>query len=111
MAVDDLAVGILQRQPAWGSTTELMTPAVAAVKFFAALLSVRGWETMPPAQVACVVQRSALADAYAADLPAGQRFYHQHLVDVLLTGCAGSQSASAVHGLVAAPRQLMGAGL
>ena len=40
---DGQSVGIMQQQPWWGTLRDLMTPGVAAQKFFRALLKVGGW--------------------------------------------------------------------
>lgn len=63
---DHGSVGIMQQQyPWWGSLEELMNPAIAASKFYDALLKVPGWEGMPVTVAAQTVQQSGLPDAYA----------------------------------------------
>ncbi|OKH76749.1 hypothetical protein EB73_02335 [Mycobacterium sp. SWH-M3] len=80
---DHQSVGIMQQQPWWGSIRDLMTPGVAARKFYEALLKVGGWQQMAPTVAAQSVQRSAFPDAYADDVPAATLFYRQHLNAVL----------------------------
>jgi cell wall-associated NlpC family hydrolase len=82
---DHLSVGIMQQQPWWGNLRDLMTPAVAAQKFFSALLKVGGWQNMAPTVAAQAVQRSAFPDAYADDVAAATLFYRQHLREVMAT--------------------------
>ncbi|MFV8227422.1 C40 family peptidase [Mycolicibacterium fortuitum] len=79
---DHLSVGIMQQQPWWGTIRELMTPGVAAQKFYLALLKVGGWQNMAPTVAAQSVQRSAFPDAYADDVSAATLFYRQHLHEV-----------------------------
>lgn len=49
----------------WGVIAELMDRTYAAEAFYGALLEVDGWESMPVAEAAQAVQRSAFPDAYA----------------------------------------------
>lgn len=79
---DHKSVGIMQQQPWWGTIRDLMTPGVAAQKFYSALLKVGGWENMAPTVAAQAVQRSAFPDAYADDVAAATLFYRQHLKEV-----------------------------
>ncbi|SIJ21672.1 cell wall-associated hydrolase, invasion-associated protein [Mycobacteroides abscessus subsp. abscessus] len=90
---DHASVGIFQQQPWWGSIKDLMTPGVAAQKFYAALLKVGGWESMAPTQAAQAVQRSAYPDAYADDVPAATNFYRQHVQEVV--AASGGQAPAA----------------
>ncbi|MDQ1286596.1 MAG: hypothetical protein QG622_161 [Actinomycetota bacterium] len=61
------SVGLFQQRPSsgWGTVAELTTPEVSARKFYAALLKVPGWESMPVTVAAQTVQRSAFPLAYA----------------------------------------------
>src|SRR5664280_2480625 len=61
------SVGLFQQRPSagWGTVAELTTPAVAAHKFYTALLAVPGWASMPLTDAAQQVQRSAFPFAYA----------------------------------------------
>jgi len=77
------SVGIMQQQPWWGTLRDLMTPGVAAQKFFTALLKVGGWQNMAPTVAAQAVQRSAFPDAYAEFVAGATVFYRQHLHEVL----------------------------
>ncbi len=60
------SVGIFQQRPSegWGSATELQDPIYATTKFYAALLKVHGYATMPVDQAAQAVQHSADGSAY-----------------------------------------------
>ncbi|OKI53805.1 C40 family peptidase [Micromonospora sp. CB01531] len=64
---DHDSIGVFQQRPSqgWGSVTQLSEPTHQAGKFFAKLLTVPGWETMPLTQAAQAVQASAFPDAYA----------------------------------------------
>ncbi|WP_155373465.1 M23 family metallopeptidase [Catellatospora vulcania] len=73
---DHGSVGLFQQRSlpfggkgGWGAVEELMTPRVAATKFYAALLTVPDWEQLPLTVAAQQVQRSALPDAYAEHEP------------------------------------------
>jgi hypothetical protein len=59
------SVGVFQQRPSqgWGTTAELEDPVYATTKFFAALVKVPGYTTMPVDQAAQDVQHSA--DGYA----------------------------------------------
>lgn len=80
---DGQSVGIMQQQPWWGTLRDLMTPGVAAQKFFRALLKVGGWQNMAPTVAAQAVQQSRFPDAYTAFVAQATLFYHQHLREVL----------------------------
>ena len=97
MAIDHQAVGILQQATRWGPAADLMAPAVAAEKFFTEMRAVDGWETMPPAHVARIVQRSTFPDAYTDDVPAASQFYREHLDEVLAARCPPGSSVTAAH--------------
>ncbi len=80
---DHESVGIMQQQPWRGTLRDLMTPGVAAQKFFTALLKVGGWQNMAPTVAAQAVQQSGFPDAYAEHVAAATVFYRQHLHEVL----------------------------
>ena len=80
---DGQSVGIMQQQPWWGTLRDLMTPGVAAQKFFRALLKVGGWQNMAPTVAAQTVQQSRFPDAYTAFVAQATVFYRQHLHEVL----------------------------
>lgn len=70
---DHDSVGLFQQRPnppdgqgSWGTVQELMTPSIAAEKFYTALLKVPGWAQMPLTDAAQAVQHSAYPNAYAA---------------------------------------------
>jgi hypothetical protein len=61
------SVGIFQQRPSegWGPAADLKDTVYATTKFFAALVHVPGYTTMPVDQAAQEVQRSADGSAYA----------------------------------------------
>ncbi|BCL14678.1 M23 family metallopeptidase [Micromonospora sagamiensis] len=61
------SVGLFQQRPSqgWGTPAQLQDPVYAAGRFYAKLLTLRGWQTMPLAEAAQAVQISAYPDAYA----------------------------------------------
>lgn len=63
----DDSVGLFQQRPSqgWGTREQLLDPAYASRRFYAALLAVRGWQQMPLTEAGQAVQRSAYPDAYA----------------------------------------------
>lgn len=65
VGADHLSVGLFQQQPWWGAIPVLMDARGSARAFYAALLKVPGWESMPLARRAQAVQRSAYPDRYA----------------------------------------------
>ncbi|MEU7865286.1 hypothetical protein [Dactylosporangium sp. NPDC049140] len=62
---DHDSVGLFQQRPNWGTVAQLMNPAEAARRFYAALVQVQGWEQMAVTVAAQTVQVSAFPDAYA----------------------------------------------
>jgi hypothetical protein len=78
LAADHHAVGILALNEQWGAAVELMSPDVAARKWFTAMRGIAGWQAMPPQQVASAVMHSALPDTYAGRLDEARRFYERH---------------------------------
>lgn len=66
-AVDHDSLGLFQQRPSqgWGSPAQLTDPVYASKAFYARLVRVNGWQTMPLTQAAQAVQRSAFPDAYA----------------------------------------------
>ena len=60
------SVGVFQQRPSqgWGTTAELEDPVYATTKFFAALVRVPGYTTIPVDQAAQDVQHSADGEAY-----------------------------------------------
>ena len=63
---DHDSIGLFQQRPSqgWGTPEQLADPAYQADKFYAKLVAVPGWETMPLTQAAQAVQISAYPDAY-----------------------------------------------
>jgi len=66
-----------QQYPWWGSLEELMTPAIAAQKFYGKLLALPGREQMAVTVAAQTVQASAKPDAYAVAEPIARGLYAQ----------------------------------
>ncbi|WP_082902506.1 hypothetical protein [Mycobacterium adipatum] len=95
LVLDRQSVGILQQGATWGSAEERMSPASAAKRFYSAMISVDGWETMPASELAGLVQRSAWTDGYIDDEPAARRFYRDHIDDVRVLRC-GDRGAALV---------------
>ena len=60
------SVGLFQQRPSqgWGTVAELTNPPISAGKFFDALVKVKDWQSLPLADAAQAVQRSAYPDAY-----------------------------------------------
>jgi hypothetical protein len=60
------SVGVFQQRPSqgWGTASELQNPVYASTKFFAALVKVHGYASMPVSQAAQDVQHSAGGYAY-----------------------------------------------
>ncbi len=60
------SVGVFQQRPSqgWGTTAQIEDPVYATTRFFAALVQVPGYTTMPVDQAAQDVQHSADGDAY-----------------------------------------------
>ncbi len=61
------SVGLFQQRPSqgWGTPEQIQDPRYAAAQFYRALSRVRGWQTLPVAQAAQRVQRSADGTLYA----------------------------------------------
>jgi hypothetical protein len=61
------SLGLFQQRPSqgWGTRAQLLDPSYAADAFYAQLAKVPGWRTMPVAEAAQRVQRSASGAAYA----------------------------------------------
>ncbi len=62
------SLGLFQQRPSqgWGTPEQILDPVYAADRFYAALVQVRGWESLPLTEAAQRVQRSAFPTAYAA---------------------------------------------
>jgi hypothetical protein len=61
------SLGLFQQRPSagWGTPAQILNPEYAAGKFYAALLRIPGWQSMPLTQAAQAVQVSAFPYAYA----------------------------------------------
>lgn len=90
---------------AWGPTKDLMTPAVAARKFYTALKQVDGWQSLPLTKAAQRVQRSAYPNAYAKwESDAAT------LVNRLSGDAANTAATAATVGMCAKPDQVTASG-
>jgi cell wall-associated NlpC family hydrolase len=56
---DHDSLGLFQQRPSWGTAAQRMDPAASTGLFLDALLAAPGWESLPPAYAAQLVQRSA----------------------------------------------------
>lgn len=71
---DHGSLGVFQQQwPWWGTMRDLMDPATATERFYAALHKVPGWELMEIGAAGQAVQRSAHPDAYDDDVDLARR--------------------------------------
>ena len=61
------SLGLFQQRPSmgWGTPAEIMQPVYAATRFYAALVQVPGWQSLPLTVAAQSVQHSAYPTAYA----------------------------------------------
>ncbi len=61
------SLGLFQQRPSqgWGTRQRVQTPRLAAASFYAHLLKVRGWASLPVTDAAQRVQHSAAPAAYA----------------------------------------------
>lgn len=64
---DHDSLGIFQQRPSmgWGTISQLMSADYASGKFYDKLVTISGWESMPPGEAAQAVQISAFPDRYA----------------------------------------------
>jgi hypothetical protein len=65
-AGDRDSVGLFQQRPSqgWGSPEQIRDPRYSAGRFYAALIRIKGWETMRVTEAAQRVQHSAFPEAY-----------------------------------------------
>jgi hypothetical protein len=96
------SVGLFQQRPSqgWGTRQELLDPHYSAGAFFTHLVKVPAWQSLPVAQAAQAVQRSADGSAYASWEPAS-RLMAQALTGQVARGlaCTFTRPASSAHGL------------
>lgn len=83
------SVGLFQQRPSsgWGTIAELTDPPTAAAKFYAALVTIPNWQSLPVTVAAQAVQRSAFPNAYAK-----WESLSATLVDTMVSGRASSAS-------------------
>ncbi|WP_331736749.1 C40 family peptidase (plasmid) [Streptomyces canus] len=65
------SLGLFQQRPSqgWGTRAQIQDPVYASKKFYTALKSVKGWESMPVTVAAQKVQKSGTPDAYKRHEP------------------------------------------
>ncbi|WP_316782857.1 C40 family peptidase [Streptomyces sasae] len=68
---DQDSVGLFQQRPSqgWGTRAQILNPVYASKRFYSALKSVTGWESMPVTVAAQRVQKSGTPAAYAKHEP------------------------------------------
>ncbi len=68
------SLGLFQQRPSqgWGTAAQILDPAYAAGAFYARLVEVPGWESLPVTEAAQLVQGSADPSAYAQWEPEAQ---------------------------------------
>src|ERR1700744_3584931 len=64
--------GIFQQRANWGTLAQRMDPFTAAYDFYHRMFGVVGWDTLPPTQVAHIVQGNANLDYYTPYFPKAQ---------------------------------------
>jgi cell wall-associated NlpC family hydrolase len=80
------SLGLFQQRPSqgWGNPAELLNPVYAASAFYARLVQVTGWQTLPLTVAAQDVQRSSEPGAYE---------HWEPLADELVSTFSGASSA------------------
>jgi hypothetical protein len=80
------SLGLFQQRPSqgWGSPAELLNPVYATSAFYARLVQVAGWQTLPLAVAAQDVQRSGDPGAYG---------HWESLADALVSTFSGAATA------------------
>lgn len=103
---DHDSIGVFQQRPSqgWGTPDQLADPAYQARKFYAKLVKVTGWQTLPLTIAAQRVQVSAYPDAYAKHEPKAA-----DIVDAL-TGGAARSVINVVAQRCAAPGEIAASG-
>jgi murein DD-endopeptidase MepM/ murein hydrolase activator NlpD len=101
VGADHDSVGLFQQRPlppdgagGWGTVQELMTPAVAATKFYTKMRTIPNWQTLPLTVIAQTVQESAFPDAYAQHEPLATAIVNAITNGTLTCSSAGPISAS-----------------
>ena len=90
--------GLFQQRNNWGTLADRLNPSTAAAAFFRRLLTVPGWQSMPPTLAAHAVQGNAVAGYYA-------RFWAA--AKTVVTALTGGASACAADLLPAANAQAL----
>lgn len=99
------SLGLFQQRPSmgWGTPAQVMQPVYAASRFYAALVKVPGWQSLPLTVAAQDVQHSAYPGAYAKWEPLGDSLAatFSGQADDCLTGndAGGPVTGGAVRGL------------
>ena len=96
------SLGLFQQRPSqgWGRPEQILDPRYAASRFYASLVRVRGWQTMPVAEAAQRVQRSADGSAYGQWEPQARSMAHA------LTGQAAAAVACSLRRPAGDPAKL-----
>jgi murein DD-endopeptidase MepM/ murein hydrolase activator NlpD len=87
---DHDSLGLFQQRPSqgWGTPEQIMDPVYSSKKFYAKLLTVPHWQTIPLTRAAQRVQRSAYPDAYAK---------HEPLATLVVNSLTGGAANSAIN--------------
>jgi cell wall-associated NlpC family hydrolase len=106
MGSDHDSVGLFQQRASWGSLTDRLDPATSTRLFVTRLLTLPGWQTMPPWAAAQAVQHSAVADGsnYQQHLAHAQTIVSQTADTAdcgTLSGGTPANGATGSHGLPA----------
>ncbi len=90
---DHDSLGLFQQRPSqgWGTPEQVMDPVYSSRKFYAKLLTVKNWQTLPLTDAAQDVQGSAYPDAYAK---------HEPLAALVVNTLTNGAANSAVNGVV-----------
>ena len=98
------SLGLFQQRPSmgWGTPAQIMQPVYAATQFYAALVKLPGWQSLPLTVAAQDVQHSAYPDAYAKWEPLGDALvatFSGSADDCLSDDGDGGVTGTAIHGL------------
>ncbi len=96
------SLGLFQQRPSqgWGRPEQITDPRFAAGSFYSRLVRIPGWQTMPVAEAAQIVQHSADGSAYASWEPQARTLAQA------MTGHAGAGVACTLRHPAGDPRTL-----
>lgn len=88
------SLGLFQQRPSqgWGTATEVLDPVHAATRFYEALETVSGWQSLSVTQAAQAVQRSGFPEAYAKWEPLATAL--QQAIEPLLAKAGGTSTST-----------------